>query len=283
MLKILMLLTLVLLSFTACRVRLIDPEPTPQENIYEQTLTPTIDSLSQALLQIPTHPAQDGYTPGANHIHTITSDLSALAIEIEIPSPAAGETTLDNDGEGTLGLIIDRYTGLLNSGLGSLFECQRLYVYLENLAPFETVNRNSPEHALITQSGGHNVAARRSSDALTVDAQWLQRRNPAVIIRIVTPDILGTNVTAATAANAARQEILTRPGLEGVTAVLHRRILLLSEELLATDEGRLIAKLYIAHAMYPSLFADVNLREIAEQIRDTGGPDFTNGVFVLYM
>lgn len=268
-----------ILSLTACRVRLVEPEQAPQENIYQETETPIIDPLSELYIAIPIEHGHNAYSPGSATPPAI-ADPGDIIITVESPMTMEGETTLDDDGEGTLGLIIDRYTGLLNSGLGSLFDCQRLYVYVERLTPFETINRNSPEHTLITQSGGHNVAARRGNDALIVDAEWLQRRNPAIFIRIVDASTLGANIISPAAAQATRNEIISREGLANITAILHRRIVLLSEELLATDEGRLIAKLHIANAMYPSLFADINLAEMHEHIRDAGGPDFTRGIFV---
>ena len=311
-----MLLTIVFaLSLSACRVRLIDvaldteptqettttepeplkPEPPPptlpeQEpetetettpnEIVEEVYAPTIEPMAYDPIETPTEEEPGGYTAGYYTAPILIEELPYTPqVTIETPTNAPGETTLDDDGDGTLGLIIDRYTGILNSGLGSLFECQRLYVYFEQLAAFHTVNRLSPEHMLIIESGGYNVASRRGNDALIVYADWVQRRNPAVIIKSVSSDILGQNVTSTSRAEATRQEILTRPGLEGVNAVLHRRVLLISEELLLSEEGRLIAKLHIAHAMYPTLFSDVDMSGLYRQVAATGGADYTSGIF----
>ena len=271
-----------------------EPEPEELETFYEPPpepaqqphTPPDISDYAAAAIQISepdtssdAAPAYDtpAATPAATEASTIQDQPT---ITLETPSPyAAGDTTLDADGDGTLGLIIDRHTGLLSGGLGSLFECQRLYVYLEHLSDFQTVNRNSPLHGLIVDSGGFNAAARRGNDALTVDADWVVRQNPAVIIRTVTPDVLGANVTDTTRAAALRSELLERPGLESTTAVLDRRVLLLSAELLQTYEGQLLAKLYIANVMYPALFAETGIAQLKYEISAAGGTDFVRGLW----
>ena len=322
MLKQIFLFAILLLSLTACRVRLIDvliepeyepaiieeplptePEPdnlpenipdeVPDENIEEE-LPEETDELPCPMEEI-IEPEIEPTVYIAPEIETPIEDNPAPILVPEPPEPeyipqsitieettdySPGETTLDDDGDGTLGIIIDQYTGILNRGLGSLFECQRVYVYLERLDDFHTVNRNSFEHNLIIESGGHNAAARRGNDALLVDADWVVRQNPEIIIRIVSTDVLGPGVTSTAQAAAVRSNLLYRPGLEGVSAVINRRILLLSDALLQSEEGRLIAKLYIAHTMYPTLFSDVNIADVAHQIKESGGMDYTIGVLV---
>jgi len=261
-----------------------DPEdPEEPTDFAEAIFEPVIEALAYEAIEVPRDDTLDGLTAGnyeAPVLVEIPDEPYVPYITIEDPSPeAAGDTTLDTDGDGTLGLVLDHHAGILNRGLGSLFECQRLYVYFEHLADFYTVNRSSPQHALIIDSGGFNAAARRGNDALIVDADWVQRRNPAVIIRTVSPDILGRNITDTSRAQALRNEILERPGFENIHAILDRRVLLLSEELLQSYEGRLIAKLHIAHAMYPTLFADDNITEFYREIAAAGGVDYTIGIF----
>jgi len=260
------------------------PEPEEPSAPPEETVEPIIEALAHETTEVPRDDTPyNGIAAGYYDAPVLVDELEETDIPyvtIEDLSPeAAGDTTLDTDSDGTLGLILDHHTGVLSRGLGSLFECQRLCVYFEHLADFHTVNHSSLQHALIVDSGGFNAAARRGSDALIVDADWVQRRNPAVIIRTVGSDILGRSITDTNRAQALRNEIFDRPGFENVNAVLDRRVLLLSEELLHSYEGRLIAKLHIAHAMYPTLFADVNLAELYWEIAAAGGGDYTMGIF----
>jgi len=255
-------LLLLLLTLTGCRMRIVEvAEGETQIDIYdyqEEIPEPIVDPLAYIAAYTPQGEALDG-------VDTVGY------IEQETPTDVPGETALDDGGDGTLGLIIDRYTGILSRGLGSLFECQRLYVYFESLQAYHTVNRFSAEHRLIIDSGGHNVAAMRGNNSLTVDTGWVQRRNPAVIVRVVGSDMLGANVASPARAQAIRSEILQRPYWDGINAVLHRRVLVLSEELLATEEGRLVAKLYMASVMYPTLFADIDVAELVRQVYGGAG------------
>jgi len=318
MYKYIIVTAILLLTLSACRVRLVDvilepeiepehytiaeaaplsesTETTPEDELpQESEVTPEAEEVSEDIIEEIYEPeitetaseiiflATEEITHGG-----IAEDSNApvLAEEpgqilIDTPTDIPGDTTLDDTGDGTLGLILDRTTGLLSSGVGSLFECQRMYVYFEHLQDFHTINRNSPQSELITNAGGFNAAARRGNDSLVVDAEWLMRQNPQVFVRTVSSDILGRNISATTRAEALRNEILNRPEIEGVNAVLHRQVLLISEELLATDEGRMIATLHIARAMYPELFANVHMTELYNEILHAGGADFTRGIFI---
>jgi len=311
---ILSVFLIILFSLTACRVRLIDVliepeyEPTiieepllaePEPDILPEDFTDdTPDEISEEepedMPEEIDEPEIEPIVYIAPEIEIPIQDDPAPVLAPEPPEPeyipqsitiettidySPGETTLDNDGDGTLGLIIDQYTGILNRGLGSLFECQRVYVYMERLDDFYTVNRNSPEHRIILDAGGRNVAERRSNDTLLVNTDRVVSWNPEIIIRIVSTDILGPGVTNTAQATAVRNNLLYRPGLESVSAIIHRRILLLSDALLQSEEGRLIAKIHISHAMYPTLFSDINIADIAAQIKESGGTDYTVGVF----
>lgn len=61
--------------------------------------------------------------------------------------------------------------------------------------------------------------------------------------------------------------------------MINGRVLLLSDELFATDEGRLLAKLLIARELYPTLFGEGDIDNFMAEIRDGGGQDFTVGVY----
>ena len=320
MYKYIVVIAILLLTLSACRVRLVDvilepetepehytvaevaplsesaetmpedelpqePEITPEaedvtEDIIEEIYEPEITETATEFVFLATEEVAYGGTAEAGETPVLTEEPGEILIDT--PTDIPGDTTLDDTGDGTLGLILDRTTGLLGSGVGSLFECQRLYVYFEHLHDFRTVNRNSPQNDLITNAGGFNAAARRSNDSLVVDAEWLMRQNPQVFVRTVTSDILGRNVSSTARAEALRNEILTRSEIENVNAILHRQVLLISEELLTTDEGRMIATLHIARAMYPELFASVNMTELYNEILHAGGADFTVGTFALW-
>ena len=190
------------------------------------------------------------------------------------------EEAKPSDKGGAVGIIIDLYTNFLSERQGELYECQKGYVYFETAEDYRTVNRTAYEHNLILESGGYNIAEKLRDDALTVAADWVVRKNPTIIVRCVDSDVLGDGITDISAAMAVRDSIFSRLGWDGINAVIERKVLLLSSQLFSTDEGRLIAKLYIARAMYPKLFSETDITAFYQEIKDVGGVDFTNGIYV---
>lgn len=182
-------------------------------------------------------------------------DNSATEVD---PIDDNGETTIDPEGD-KVQIIVDQYTDLLEQGKLKLYACQQNNVYFETVTDYLTVGKGSPEHQIILDSGGANVADMRMPNALNVDDAWVIKMNPGTIVKCVDASVLGSAVHDTTAAAQTYSELCSRPGWDGVNAVMYGNVVLLSEELFETDEGRLAAKLYIASAMYPTLFANVDL------------------------
>ena len=311
-----------LFSLTACRQRITDNPPTvaestqPQEPDTPETTGEPPDNLTTP----PSPPPEDTPAPPAKEAEDeqfnveinmtepepvlvpgdtggtgvsadgasggdppVAGDSGGDTVVLTEPSDTEGATNLSDEGEGTLGTIIDNYTTLLSDGLGSLYECEKGYVYYEAVEDFQTVNRASPEHSLIIESGGYNVAEKLNSDALVVDSGWVLRKNPTVIVKCVDAAVLGGGVTSTGAAAAVADEIFSRPGLEGAGAVINRSVVLISQELLSSNDGRLLAKIYIANAMYPSLFSNVEIETFFNLIKESGGVDYTGGLYAYYV
>lgn len=150
------------------------------------------------------------------------------------------------------------YQTLLETKVGSLFECKRLYVYWETPTDYQTVFKASPEHDVIMLAGGYDVAAKRKENALTVDDGWIERKAPGCIVKCVNASVLGKDVHRAQAAQEMYSSLLARPSWHVLDAVRTRKIILLSEELLSTRWGQLAAALYLAQVMYPDEMADLD-------------------------
>ena len=198
--------------------------------------------------------------PNSNETaNTGNSDNGNNSVVVVDPSDDSGETTLDNDEGSKVKMIVDQYTDLLEKGVGTLYPCQVNNVYFETVTDYLTVGKGSTEHQVILDSGGLNIADMLSSNALNVNDAWVISNNPGAIIKCVDASVLGSTVHDTTAAAQAYSELCSRPGWDGLSAVTNGNVLLLSEELFKTDEGRLAAKLYIASTMYPTLFSNVDL------------------------
>lgn len=161
------------------------------------------------------------------------------------------------------------YTVLLQDRLNSLFECQRLYVYWETVEDYMTVFKASQEHELMITAGGYDVSAKRMANNLRIDDGWVLRKNPDAIVKIVPSGMLGNGVQSTALVQRRCDTLLSRDGWREINAVRNGRVFFLSEELLSSQAMRTAAEVYLAKAMYPTLFedtdAEVALRQLAEE------------------
>lgn len=166
------------------------------------------------------------------------------------------------------------YTVLLEDRLGSIFECQRRDLYWETPQELRTIHKTSPEHQWILQAGCYDVSARLLEENLTVDPGWVQRKDPGVIVKVVDGAVLGRGVTDRGAAQAVLQSLTARPGWSDIDAVRNGRIVLVSEQLLASRHLRTAMLVAVASAAFPDLFADTDpaeaLRSLSQE--EAGAP-----------
>jgi len=196
---------------------------------------------------------------------------------IEEPSEVDGDTVIGDDG-GVVGLIAT-YSTILSQGVNAMFPCQLLYIYCETADELATVARGSELYQLMVDSGGVNVSSRLTADRLNVTADWVVRRNPAAIVKFVDGAVLGSGIGSTNAASELALAIRERPYWGTIEAIRHNRIILLSEQLLETDETRLAAQLLIAHMMYPELFEGIDVGgAVAELMVGVDGVYFYGGV-----
>ena len=158
------------------------------------------------------------------------------------------------------------YTVLLQDRTGSLFECQRLYVYWETKEDHVTVYKTSPEHRLILDAGAYDVSARLLEGNLRVDDGWIGRKDPDIVVKVTDRSALGTGVFSADAAQRLHAGLIARGGWSAINAVQNGRVLLLSEEFLEAPHLRLAAELIIAKTANPELMADVDIERALAQL-----------------
>ena len=158
------------------------------------------------------------------------------------------------------------FTVLLEDRMGSLFECQRAYVYWETQEDHVTVYKTSMEHTLILNAGAYDVSARLLPENLRVDDGWVMRKNPQVIVKIVDSSILGSAVYSSGAAKAMYNSLCAREGWANIDAVKNSQILLLSGEYLEAPYLQTAAMVMIAMTANPDLFTDVDPQQMLEML-----------------
>jgi len=195
-------------------------------------------------------------------------------ITIEQPAADIDDDAVIGDDGGVLGLLAT-YSAILRQGVNAMFPCQQLYIYCETAEDLVTVGRGSALYRLMEDSGGRNVSSRLTVDMLTVTADWVVRRNPDAIVKFVDSTVLGSGVTSNLAASEVAQAMLARPDWGAIDAIRNSRVILLSQQMLDTEETRLAAQLLIAHMLYPELFAGIDVNgAVAELLRGVGGIHF---------
>lgn len=132
---------------------------------------------------------------------------------------------------------------------------------------------------MITESGCYDVSGRLTEERLTVDAGWVARKNPDLIIRVVPPSVLGSGVDSPAAAREVRERMIRREGWQEIRGVQSGRVLLISSE---TDEAphlRLAAELAIARTAYPELMADVDPAEALKAMSEEATGSIPEALF----
>jgi hypothetical protein len=180
------------------------------------------------------------------------------------------------EGGGTIGVMLDKFQNILNLGFGAMYECEKGYVYFETTTDYQTINRKDDIHEMILSAGCYNVAEKLLDENLVIADDWLIRKNPMLIVKCVDTTILGDSVTDTANAHAIVDSIINRQGWIGINAVLGNNIVLISSQLLETEEGKFLAELYMAKSMYPELFTSIDINEIIGEIWG----DTMSGIYV---
>ena len=250
----------------------VSTSTTAHNSTTEQTQTqpPTVEPTQTTIAS--SHPTSTTvYNSGTNTAtQQINTNHTSPNVTVTVPNDHGDQGKPAEEG-GTIGAIVGEYTGLLSEGLGTLFECHIPYVYAELEIDYQTGNRQSPLHTLIIESGGYNTAEKLTDSAQTVDAGWVTRKNPELLVKFVTPSILGADVNNIQVAAAKFDELPARNGWNGLSAIINRKVILLSSTLLNTEHGKLIAKLYMARAMHPELFSELDVDSVCKQIMGANG------------
>ena len=191
----------------------------------------------------------------------------------------AEKTGADEAGK-TADSSLNYYETLLADRLGSLFECQRLYVYWETAEDHVTVHKTSQAHQVILNAGAYDCASKLDADALTVNDGWIARKNPGAVVKIVDSSVLGSGVSSPAGAKAVRDALAARDGWAELDAVKNGRIILLSQELLTTQARRTAAEVLLAKAMYPSLMSDTDAEEAIRALTEEIDERPLSGTFI---
>lgn len=188
-------------------------------------------------------------------------------------SDPIGETQRENvigEEGGDVALLEGEYEKLLREGLGELYPCQFVLVYAEDEEDYLTFAPSSSMNALLLSCGGDSVTSAYLSLNLHVDDAFIAAHSPALIVKWVSGSVLGENISSTAVARAVQRGILSRDGIKDIPAVKTGNVLVLSKQLLESEGGKTLAKLFLARSMYPVLFPDIDLAAVSRELVGEG-------------
>ncbi len=239
-------------------------------------LTPDAEAPLYTASDAPADASAPPAAPPAVEPAAVETEGAALTATETVPAEEAERLGADESGE-VAESVLTYYQTLLESRLGNLFECKRLYVYWETDEDHRTIHRSSPEHQIILNAGAYDVSAKLQEDGLTVDDGWVLRKAPDAVVKVADGGALD--------AGAARElciALAERPDWAGVSAVRERRVLVFSERLLDTQAGRTAAAVFLAKLLYPAQLEDVDADEALRALTEEAGGAYS-GVYAYSM
>ena len=313
--KTILLLFLLCLALTGCRARIVQAAPTDAETVesagedlgsgqteadagenrdrtkenpeakqkeFDENAAVEIVAGTDRVLQGPGE-GEGAYTAVA--IGMPAARLNADANETARQTvPAKESDRLGTAADAAMADSAFRYfTVLLRERSESLYACKRLNLYWETAEDHVTVYKTSDEHQLILDAGAYDVSARLLPENLKVDDGWVCRKNPEIIVKIVSGSVLGGGVVNAAPAAAELQSLLSRPGWQNTDALKNKRVLLLSRDMLEAPHLRLAAGLLIAKTANPEVYADVDTAQAIKALTEEATGMAGEGVYYFSM
>jgi iron complex transport system substrate-binding protein len=142
-------------------------------------------------------------------------------------------------------------------------ESDRELVYIEHCKDYRAFATGSSGHEICVAAGGVNIAAdlpRFSEKPIVeVDQEWLIEENPDLIVKVVCckSGLCGYEEDAPEAMGQEREQIMSRSGWGGLTAVDENRVYLIDMDLVGST-ANFVGATYMAKWLYPDLFEDLD-------------------------
>ena len=164
----------------------------------------------------------------------------------------------------------------------------RLRVYMEGArGDYVIVGTTSPYNRFCELAGGINIATEADiPGCVNVDPEWVVGQNPDIIFKMVLAgypaSLFGYETDDPSGMKEVRDDIMNRPGLANIEAVKSGRVYVMY--CLALSPGNCVGIPYMAKAIYPNIFSDLDPKEIHQRyVTEFQGLDFDvyeHGVFV---
>jgi len=151
------------------------------------------------------------------------------------------------------------YNNLIKQRLSNLKEPERTRVYWEWRKPYKTANKDANFGKRISLTGGINIAHDLEVKYPVVSSEYVWEKDPEVIIR------MSSRGDSLTDMKDTWNELMTRTGLKGTTAVKNNNVHVISTSI-HIGVRSLIGNLYYAKWLHPDLFSDISPEQIHKEL-----------------
>jgi iron complex transport system substrate-binding protein len=173
-----------------------------------------------------------------------------------------GKITGTEERAGQYAGFIEKYLELIGSRLDDIPPGSGPRIYLELYSDYSAQGNNTQGDAIIGLLHARNIAKDLSAPSTRVSPEWIVEQDPDIIVKFASSPQTGNPPL-----NKVRQDIVNRTGFAELSAVRNNRVYVLNGDVVSSPRG-IAGTLYLAKALYPERFEDINpdaiLREYAE-------------------
>ena len=165
--------------------------------------------------------------------------------------------------------FIGFYEGIMNyieARVEGVPEKDKPRVFYEYYRDYLTCAEGTGVHEYIVKAGGINIAAELPGLYPTVDAEWVIKQNPDIILRITYHPYTasGYGEDDPSEMEALRNAIINRPELAEIDAVKNEKVYVFSYEI-GESPRHFVCIAYFAKWFHPELFGDMEPQAIHQE------------------
>lgn len=209
------------------------------------------------------------------------TDIVVIRLNLYIPENMTDDVR-------KLGIVLEReekaqeliefyqhHTDLIAGRLGNIPKEDRQRMYIELRSDFKTASSGSGGDQICVMAGGKNIASNLTGSYPKVDPEWVIAQNPDVVVKTASDS--HDNISES---EAVFNDLVSRPGWDGMSAVRNGRVHLLSADICSGPRS-IIGVVYMAQWTYPDLFADLDPAGIhQEYLKRFQGMEIPDKIFV---
>ena len=156
---------------------------------------------------------------------------------------------------------IEHYCNIIDQRIAGLNTDEKPLVFFERRHPYDSASAESSYNITLVAAGGTNIAADEPVPHPKLSAECVLERNPDVIVNRISGDDTLEEMAAL------RDEIMSRPGLAGVSAVKEGRVYIIKADVFLALRYP-VGLLYYAKWFHPDLFQDIDPDAVHKELID---------------